>query len=302
MRSDDRSPPFARTCWSRPFQMVGTAPARVVGHDQIRAGHDGRVRESPGVGMEHGYDRQHPVPLRHAERVAHAHAHRVQIRRAVAVYDTLGQAGGATGVAHRGGRALLQIWPAERLAGGRQQLLIGVHLHTRVSQLLRVAGQRLGRPGHQHVAHRLGLREHLRQQRNQGAVTDDHVVGGVVGDIAELAGIEPQVQRVQHRAHGRDREVGLQMLGVVPEQGRDPLVAVHSQHPQRIGEPGRPGPGLGIGLPAGALARPGDHFTAAERRRPVPHDPGYGQRRIHHRAAHGHPPCRPRAGLPPRHA
>ena len=29
IRSELRSPPFARTCWSRAFQMVGTAPATV---------------------------------------------------------------------------------------------------------------------------------------------------------------------------------------------------------------------------------------------------------------------------------
>ena len=29
IRSDERSSPWARTCWSSPFQIVGTAPARV---------------------------------------------------------------------------------------------------------------------------------------------------------------------------------------------------------------------------------------------------------------------------------
>ena len=73
-----------------------------------------------------------------------------------------------------------------------------------------------------------------RTARQQGVVDDDDLVLGVVGDVDQLLGEQPDVERVQHRAHRRDREVGLEVLGVVPHEGRDPLVAVDAEVAQAL--------------------------------------------------------------------
>jgi hypothetical protein len=41
---------------------------------------------------------------------------------------------------------------------------------------------------------------------------------------------------MQNGAHGRHRQVGDEVLGVVPHEGGDPLVAVDAQAPQGVGE------------------------------------------------------------------
>ena len=62
---------------------------------------------------------------------------------------------------------------------------------------------------------------------------------GVVRDVGELLGEQPDVERVQHGAHRRHREVGLEVLGVVPLERADPLVPGDAQPAQGVGEPGR---------------------------------------------------------------
>ena len=139
-----------------------------------------------------------------------------------------------------------------------------------------------------------GVRQDLSQQRHQGGVHDDHVVPGVRGDVADHLRVEPQVQRVQHRAHGRDRQVGLEVLGVVPHQRGYPLVAVDAQAAQRVGQLGGPGAGHAVALPPRARRRAGHHLAVGIGRRAVAHDRRHGQRNVHHRALHWPPPvCLP---------
>ena len=52
------------------------------------------------------------------------------------------------------------------------------------------------------------------------------VVPGVVRDVADDLRVQPEIQGVQDRAHGRDGKVGLEMLGVVPHQRGHPLITV----------------------------------------------------------------------------
>ncbi len=51
-RSEDRSPPLARTCWSSPFQMVGTAPASVGRSASISATSGAGWRNRSGMIIE----------------------------------------------------------------------------------------------------------------------------------------------------------------------------------------------------------------------------------------------------------
>ena len=90
------------------------------------------------------------------------------------------------------------------------------------------------------VAQRRQVRQHAGEQRDQRRVDDDHPVLGVVDDVDQLLREQPQVERVQHRAHARHREVGHQVLGVVPHEGGDPLVAGDARGRRAARGPGGP--------------------------------------------------------------
>jgi hypothetical protein len=55
----------------------------------------------------------------------------------------------------------------------------------------------------------------------QRLVDDDRRVLRVVDDEAQLVRVKPRVQRVDDRADRRDREIGLEVLGLVPHQRRN---------------------------------------------------------------------------------
>ena len=278
----------------QPDQRLGLQePVR---HDQVRAGQHRRVGQPPRVGVEHGHHGEHPVLVGQGEHVAQADPHRVQVGGPVAVHHALGHPGRAARVAHGGGGPLVDLRPAERVRGSAEQFLVQVHLVTRRRPARRPSRSPAG-PGQHDVPDRRQVRQHLGQQRDQGGLGDDHVVAGVVGDVADLRRVEPEVERVQHRAHRGDGQVGLQVLGVVPEQGGDPLVTVHAEFAQRVGQPGGAGPGLRVGLAAHAVRHGRDDLTVPIERSAVPHQRGYGQGHVHHRAEHGPPPrSRPGAG------
>ena len=103
---------------STPIQIVGTPAATVTRSSTMRSamavgdrsgpgitrlapGRHRGVGQAPRVGVEHRHDRQHDVALADAEAVDRHGADGVQVRRAVAVDDALGVAGGAARVAHR---------------------------------------------------------------------------------------------------------------------------------------------------------------------------------------------------------
>ena len=76
----------------------------------------------------------------------------------------------------------------------------------------------------------------------QGLVDDDHTVLGVGGDVAQLVWVQTRVERVDHRSHQRNREVQLEVLGLVPKQCRDPIAIADAQVGEPAGEPpGTPG-------------------------------------------------------------
>ena len=59
---------------------------------------------------------------------------------------------------------------------------------------------------------------------SQRPVDEDHLVLGVVDDVGELLGEQPDVERVQHPAAARRGEVELEVAGGVPAEGGDPAV------------------------------------------------------------------------------
>ena len=268
-------------------QRLGLQPA--VGHAQRRAAHHRRVGQPPRVGVEHRHDRQHPVLEGETAGVAAAHRHRVQVRRAVAVDDPLGVAGGARGVAHGCRVALVDLGPVEGRLGGREQLLVEVHLLAAGAQRVEVGARRVG-PGDHDVLDRGHLPQLRRQQPAERVVDDHHVVLRVVGDVDQLLGEEPDVQGVQHRAHRGHRQVGLEVLDVVPLEGRHPLVAVDPQPAQCRGQPRGALAELGVGAGAAAVGGGGHDLAVGVHRDDVAADGVDGQLVVLHGAAHGGPP------------
>ena len=185
-----------------PAQRLGLQPP--VRHHQGGAGHHRGVGQAPGVRVEHRHDRQHPVGPGQAADDAQADGHRVQVRRAVAVDHALRVARRAGGVAHGGGVALVEIGPRERVVRGVEQLVVQVHLLAAGPQRVEV-GARGVRTGDQHVLDGLEGGQLLGEQVDQGVVDDDDLVLGVVRDVGELLGEQPDVQGVQHGAHRRAR-------------------------------------------------------------------------------------------------
>src|SRR5882724_5251245 len=95
------------------------------GEDQARAEHGAGIGQAPGVGMEHGSDRQDGVKAAHAKDFAEATRKRVQHQRAVRINDAFGMPGGAGGEAHGGAVVFVDLRIAEIIAGfGKQPFVI----------------------------------------------------------------------------------------------------------------------------------------------------------------------------------
>ncbi len=260
----------------------------LLGHDQVRPGQHGRVRGAPGVGVEHRHDREHAVPFVRPERRRRADSHRVQVGRAVAVDDSLGIARGPRRVAHGRGLPLVELGPVVARLLPRQQLLVGQGLPERGGVAL---------AHHHDVLDRGQLVADPGQQPGDGGVHDDDPVLGVVDDVGELFGEEPQVEGVEDRAHGGDREIGLEVGLVVPEEGADPVRVSDPEPAERLGQPLGPPGHLGEGGGDRLALGPDDGHDPAVRvdRLAVAEDPADQQRAVLHGAEHRRLPCCHRA-------
>ncbi len=259
------------------------------GHHQVGADRHARVGQPPGVGVEHRHHRQDRVGLAGTDAVCGGHRDGVQPGRAVRVHHALGVARRAARVAHRRGLVLVEARPLDRRRG-REQVLVVVQL---------------GRPGlgrlvaatvvgHHHVADGLERLEQGPQQPGQGPVDEDDLVLGVVHDVGDLLGEEPDVECVQHPTRARCGEVELQVAGGVPTEGGDAPVCGDAQlveHPAEA--PGPVGP-LAVGLALDATGRRRDHVLLGEQGLGSIEEVVEGERSVLHEPLHGVPLC-PRA-------
>ena len=83
---------------------------------------------------------------------------------------------------------------------------------------------------------------HPGQEGHEHVVHDDDLVLGVIDHVGQLVGEEPDVEGVEHGAHGRCGQVRLQVGLVVPQEGAHPVVA------------GDPEPAKGGGQLVGSIA------------------------------------------------
>jgi hypothetical protein len=72
-------------------------------------------------------------------------------------------------------------------------------------------------------------------------------------DVADLLGVEPRVDRDQHRAGERDAEVGLEEGGHVRREERDAIAVADSRLAERGREPARAKADLAVGDGPGAV-------------------------------------------------
>ena len=135
------------------------------------------------------------------------------------------------------------------------------------------------------VRHLVGQRPQHPEQR---PLDEDHLVVGVVDDVDELLGEEPDVERVQHPAGAGHGEVQLEVHRGVPAEGADPGVVGDPELLQRgrgAAYPLRPvRVGTGGDGPADTVA--GDRFVTEHLLGPVEHV-GQGERPVLHLSEHG---------------
>ena len=125
------------------------------------------------------------------------------------------------------------------------------------------------------------------EQRQQRPVGEDDLVLGVVGDVGQLLGEQPDVQRVQHPPGARRGEVQLHVPGGVPRERADPAVGADAEGVQHAAEPPGAVRPLRVRDPrdAGRAVR-GDR-PAAEVLLGVPEDRVDRQGEVLRRPAHG---------------
>ena len=128
-----------------------------------------------------------------------------------------------------------------------------------------------------------------REQTEERAVDEDHLVIGVVHDVGQLLGEQTDVQGVEHSPGARRREVELEVTSRVPGEGRhptllgDPEVVEHSAEAAGALRPG------GVGRPLAPSGHGGHDLTVpvvllsaieevADRQRNILHDSQHGLR------------------------
>ena len=89
---------------------------------------------------------------------------------------------------------------------------------------------------HDEVTHPGQRRGQRLEQRHERLVDEDHLILGVVDDVGELIGEQPDVERVQHRPHTGNRHVELEVALVVPRERPDPIPVLDPQSPEHAGK------------------------------------------------------------------
>ena len=161
-------------------------------------------------------------------------ADRQQIGAAVMIDDALRIAGGARGVVQRNGVPFVERGAAPILvvALGEQRLVVELAQGLAGSGIFGVVIVDEQRA-------RLGEGERLARQRRIFAIDDQRARFAMIEHEGERGGVEPGVQRVEHRAAHRHAVMGFQHRGRVGEQRRDGVAARKAAARERAGEPAR---------------------------------------------------------------
>ncbi len=146
---------------------------------------------------------QDRVGLGNADGVGHASHEGVKHSGTVAVGNPLGIASGARGVTDDGCLVFLESAELEAVTfGGEQGFVVEAFI---------AWGRAVSQDDHMFDGGDLG--EKLLKERQEGLVDKDQAVFSVASDVAELVGVESQVEGVEHGPHAGDCKVGFEVGG-----------------------------------------------------------------------------------------
>ena len=188
-----------------------------------------RPREAPAVAVKH---RQRPqVDRMQRHRPGDDVRHRVQIRAAVMGNDALRIAGGAGGVVQRDRVPLVgRQLPCEvRVAIGKERFIRHVAEPLAGGRIVVVDLDHERAPFAQQ-------RERLLDHAGEFAIGQQHLGFAVLQREGDRFGVEPCVQRVEHCAGHRHREVGLEHRRYVGQHHRDGVADADAAMHQAAGQ------------------------------------------------------------------
>ena len=118
---------------------------------------------------------------------------------------------------------------------------------------------------------------------------DDHdLVARVAGDVGQVVGMQPQVERVQHGAAAGNRHVGFEMLVMVPAKRGHAIAVFDAQFLQGHGQPLGPLDHVAIGVAMDRfVGQPGDDLAIVVQLLRAAEHRGNRQLEVHDQAVHG---------------
>ena len=137
------------------------------------------------------------------------------------------------------------------------------------------------------MADRVELVHEWPDQSGYRVVEEDDLVLGVVGDVGELFGEEPKVQRVRHPSAAGWGEVELEVACGVPGERGDPPVFGDAEVVERTTEPSGALAPLTVGEPLPPCRRGGHDLLSGMDLRGTVEQVDQRQRGVHHQAVHG---------------
>ena len=204
----------------------------------------------------------------------------MQHERAMRVQHALRSPRGSRRVAHHRGRLLIDLVEVGAILLPRQQL---AEVERSVGQVIVIADH--------DDATVADARSHGLERGPEHLVDDDDRVVCVIDDVAELVGMQPDVQRVEDGARRGDTVVGLQVRHVIPAEGGHAITAADAERAQRGRQAAGVAEALAVGGPADApVGAPADNRLVRKQRCRAPQERRNRQLRIHHQPTHGRSP------------
>ena len=229
-------------------------PAR---QDLLASCADGPEGRAPGIGVKHGDDVQHTVPLAHAEGGSHGVA--VQYKPAVGIGNALGIPRRGRSVAEQRLVPFAEAFRKVVAFRERGDPLV-VQVHRRQAGLRHLSGLR-----HDHeVPDGLQLVLYQLHEEEQVLVHENDLVLGVVQDVDEMVRGQPEIHRVKRGPHAGDTEVKLQMAVAVQGDAGHAVALADAQRGQGVGELAGSLEVIGVGVAEGLTGVYGDQLFSGE--------------------------------------
>ncbi|MNM81275.1 hypothetical protein D3C81_932710 [compost metagenome] len=200
-----------------------------------------RIRDTPGIDVEHRHHRQHAVMRRERKRIGKAQRKTVENGGPVRVKHALRVARRARRIAKRAGCALVELRPHECVAALRQEGFIA-------SQPGQCARRWHGLAiAHQHVVpESWAVRRDGLHQRKKRGVKQQHLILGMVEDVRKLFRVQAWIAGMQDCTAARDSEIGLDVAMVVPCERTHCAAVRDAKLRQHVCQPAAPRRGVAI--------------------------------------------------------